>query len=62
MHPAGRVDELWRYSTTTLEWELLGGAGAEGSIRPSARRGHGMTAVGADLYVFGGSLGDGLGE
>ena len=62
MHSAVYLDELWRYSTTTLEWELMGGAEVKGSIRPSARRGHGMTAVGTDVYVFGGSLGYNEGE
>ena len=58
MHRAGPSDELWRFSTATLQWELLGAA-ADGSVRPSARESFGMTAVGEAIYVFGGYTDEG---
>ena len=44
------TDELWVFSTTRKEWTLAANAGE----RPSVRYGHAMTAVGSDLYVYGG--------
>ena len=49
-------NELFRFSTTAQQWEQLDGLQVSGSP-PSARHGHGMAAVGLDLYVFGGTAG-----
>ena len=52
----GGFSELWKYSTATMMWTqlyLVVGAGGMG-MAPSARSGHGMAAVGEDVYVFGG--------
>ena len=51
-------NELFRFSTTTMQWEQLDAPQVSGSP-PSARAGHGMVAVGSNLYVFGGTLGGG---
>ena len=45
--------ELFRFSTTEEKWEHLGAQRVSGPP-PSQRFGHGMVAVGRDLYVFGG--------
>ena len=45
---------LFRFSTTKMQWGQLDAPQASGSP-PGARSGHGMVAVGSDLYVFGGS-------
>ena len=53
---AGRSNELFRFSTTALQWEQLDADLVSGSP-PSARWGHAMQAmvvVGSDLFVFGG--------
>jgi hypothetical protein len=55
---AGNSNELFRFSTTMMQWEQLDAPQVSGS-RPSARFGHGMVAVGSDLYVFGGDIADG---
>ena len=47
------TNELFRFSTTTMQWEQLDLPQGSGSP-PSPRSGHGMVAVGSDLYVFGG--------
>ena len=49
-----RSNDLFRFSTTTLQWEQLDAQQVSGSP-PSARSGLGMVAVGSDIYVFGGS-------
>ena len=46
-------NDLYRFSTTALQWEQLDGALVSGSP-PSARYKHAMVAVGSELYVFGG--------
>ena len=51
-------NELFRFSTTTLQWEQLDVSRVSGSP-PSGRYNHAMAAVGSDLYVFGGSTGSG---
>ena len=51
---SGASNELFRFSTTTLQWEQLDAPQVSGSP-PSARFGHSMVAVGSDLYVFGGA-------
>jgi hypothetical protein len=48
---AGLSDELWVLSTTRMEWTLSMVVGES----PSARYGHTMTAVGNNLYLFGGN-------
>ena len=50
---AGYSNELFRFSTTALQWEELDAALVSGSP-PSARDGHTMAAVGSDIFVFGG--------
>ena len=50
---AGVSDDLFRFSTTTFQWEQLNGPLVSGSP-PSARQGHSMVAVGNNLIVFGG--------
>ena len=44
------LDELFKYSTTWKTWSKVDGA----RTLPSARRQHSMTAVGHDIYIFGG--------
>ena len=51
---AGLSNELFRFSTTALQWEQLD-AGLVSGSPPSARNGHAMAVVGNDLIVFGGS-------
>ena len=47
-------NELFRFSTTSVQWEQLDATRVSGSP-PSPRYGHRMVAVGDDsLYVFGG--------
>ncbi len=46
-------NELFRFSTTKMQWEQLDAPQVSGSP-PSNRTHHGMVAVGSDLYVFGG--------
>ena len=55
---AGYSDDLFRFSTTTLQWEQLDMTRVSGSP-PSARHGHAMVAVGNDLIVFGGETDSG---
>ena len=50
---AGRSNDLFRFSTTALQWEQLDADLVSGSP-PSARHGHTMAVVGGDLIVFGG--------
>ena len=50
---AGRSDELWRFSTSTREWDRANSTAANGA-GPSARSDHVMTSVGLDLWVHGG--------
>ena len=50
---AGFSNELYRFSTTALQWEQLDAALVSDSP-PSARSSHAMTAVGSDLFIFGG--------
>ncbi len=52
---AGASNELFRFSTTEQKWEQLDAPRVSGSP-PSRRSGHGMVAVGSDLYVFGGQV------
>ncbi len=54
----GGSNELFRFSTTTMQWEQLDAPQVSGSP-PSSRHDHGMVAVGSDLYVFGGDIGGG---
>ena len=50
---AGFSNDLFRFSTTALQWEQLDADLVSGSP-PSARYGHAMVAVGSELFVFGG--------
>ena len=51
-------NEIFRFSTTALQWEELDAALVSGSP-PSARSSHAMAAVGSDIFVFGGSTDQG---
>jgi len=51
-------NELFRFSTTTLQWEQLDVSRVSGSP-PIGRSGHTMAAVGSDLIMFGGTTGSG---
>jgi hypothetical protein len=46
-------NELFRFSTTKMQWEQLNATRVSGPP-PSPRHSHAMVAVGSDLYVFGG--------
>ena len=50
---AENSNELFRFSTTALQWEQLD-AGLVSGSPPSARYGHVMVVVDSDLIVFGG--------
>jgi hypothetical protein len=49
---AGLSNELFRFSTTKIQWEQLDAPQVSGS--PPSQRISGMVSVGSDLYVFGG--------
>ena len=49
----GYSNDLFRFSTTALQWEQLDADLVSGSP-PSGRNGHAMAVVGSDLFVFGG--------
>ena len=51
--------ELFKFSTDTMEWTDLSAAGVVKGTMPSVRTSHGMTAVGKDIYLFGGQTVDG---
>jgi hypothetical protein len=54
---AGPSDELWRFSTFTLQWEQeRGDSTAANGPGPSARWNHVMSSVGLDLWVHGGAV------
>ena len=55
---AGFSNELFRFSTTALQWEQLDAVLVSGSL-PSARFYHAMAVVGSDLFVFGGDTSSG---
>ena len=45
---------MFKFSTVTMEWTNLDAAAGVKGTGPSARGGHTMSAVGTDLYLFGG--------
>ena len=51
---AGYSNEVFRFSTTALQWEQLDAAPLVSDSPPSARNRHAMVAVGSDIFVFGG--------
>ena len=51
---AGLSAELFKFSPETMEWTDLSAAVVVKGTMPSARRSHAMTAVGQDIYLFGG--------
>ena len=55
---AGYSDDLFRFSTTTFQWEQLDAPLVSGSP-PSARWLHAMTTVDNDIIVFGGETDSG---
>jgi hypothetical protein len=50
---AGSSNDLFRFSTTALQWEQLDADLVSGSP-PSARYEHAMAVVDSELFVFGG--------
>ena len=67
-----RYEELWRFSTSTMNWTRIQTdpgieadylQGSDGT-RPTARERHTMVIVGVDLWVFGGwrNVGEGTGD
>ena len=46
--------ELFKFSTDSMEWTDLSAAGVVQGTMPSARGYLAMTAVGKDIYLFGG--------
>ena len=54
---------FFKFSTDSMEWTDLSAAGVVKGDMPSARNGHTMTAVGRDIYLFGGNgVGSGSGK
>ena len=51
---AGYSAELFKFSTDSMEWTDLSAEGVVKGTMPSARYWHAMTAVGKDIYLFGG--------
>jgi hypothetical protein len=58
---AGFSSELWRFSTSTREWERVDHT-ADNGASPSGRENHVMTSVGLDLWVHGGRTDSGEGD
>jgi hypothetical protein len=46
--------EFFKFSIVSMEWTNLDAAAGVKGTGPSARSGHTMSAVGTDLYLFGG--------
>jgi hypothetical protein len=57
---AGKSAELWRFDTSTREWERVDTT--VNGTAPSARYGHVMTSVGLDLWLHGGLTDSGEGD
>ena len=57
----GDSSDLYRFSTTDLQWEQLDATHLRGSP-PSVRFDHAMAARGSDVFVFAGETADGEGE
>ena len=55
---AGLSAELFKFSTDSMEWTDLSATGVVQGTIPSARASHFMTAVGKDIYLFGGDADD----
>jgi hypothetical protein len=53
--------ELFKFSIVSMEWTNLDAAAGVKGTGPSARSGHAMSAVGTDLYLFGGATGTAVG-
>ena len=47
----GKSNDLFKLDVATGEWHLIEPLG---TLRPGARNQHAMTAVGTDIYLFGG--------
>jgi len=54
--------ELFKFSTVSMEWTDLSAAAVVKGSPPSGRLDHTMTAVGTEIYVFGGWTGSGEAE
>ncbi len=54
--------ELWRFSTSTREWERVDSSTEANGVSPSGRVSHVMTFVGLDLWVHGGLTDSGEGD
>jgi hypothetical protein len=50
------TSDLFQLDLDTKEWRIIE---PQGMVKPSRRWGHGMVAVGSDLYVFGGEIDQG---
>ena len=48
----GKSNDLFKLDVATGEWHLIEPLG---TLRPGARNQHAMTAVGTDIYLFGGT-------
>ena len=48
-------NDFYRFSTTGLQWKQLDASQVSGSP-PIARTNHAMTALGSDLFIFGGGI------
>ena len=53
-----KMDDLWQLCTETLRWTQLNVAAGVRGLTPEARSAHTLTAVGSNLYLFGGLSGD----
>lgn len=59
---AGASRKFFRFSTTSMKWTTLDD-GTDMTTGTIARYGHAVTAIGQDIYLFGGyELQDGLGD
>ena len=54
MQCAGYSADLFKFSTDSMEWTDLSAEVVVNGTRPSEREYHDMTAVGKDIYLFGG--------
>ena len=52
------LGDLWVWSTVDRKWTEV----EAGTPAPSARYGHAMTAVGQQIFLYGGDKGSGYGE
>ena len=58
---SGPCQDLFRFSTISMEWKMMDAAAGVTGTPPSARDSHAMAAVGTDIYLFGGFTESGKG-